>query len=304
MPVSTLPVVKSIEVDNIYSIYYFAYAKDFRFKGESHPFYELVYCDTGEITITDNGNEYLLESGFCFVHLPDHFHTIRSNNQLSNVFIISFDAAVKRDYNTPPPEFFGRKFAFTKNEKKLIQTILRESEQSFIDSINGPWTIHFTKKPNAPLGYVQLIGNTLELLLIYLIRQNYNLIDAQTNIKSNNLQENLVNNIISYLKTKITKPVSFEDIVQMSNYSPSYIKRIFKAVTGGGVMQYLSNLRIEEAKKLLSDPNNSLSYISDLLQFNSPQHFSVQFKKHTFMSPSAYRNAVYVSKLLLSNPKE
>ena len=117
MPVSTLPVVKSIEVDNIYSIYYFAYAKDFRFKGESHPFYELVYCDTGEITITDNGNEYLLESGFCFVHLPDHFHTIRSNNQISNVFIISFDAAVKGDYITAPLNFSVENLPLRKTKK-------------------------------------------------------------------------------------------------------------------------------------------------------------------------------------------
>ena len=302
MPVSTLPIVKTIDVENIYSVYYFAYAKDFRFKGESHPFYELVYCDTGEVIITDNDEEFTLESGFCFVHAPDHFHTIRSNGQVSNVFIISFDAAFKN--STSPPCFTGKKLVISKSEKAIIQTILHESEQSFLDSINGPWTIHFTQNPLAPAGYIQLIGNSLELLLIYLLRKSSHLGDEKNDKKSNNIQEYLVNNIISYLNTKIFEPISFTDIVQSFNYSPSYIKRIFKTVTGSGVMQYLSKLRIEEAKKMLSNPDNSLSHISDVLLFNSPQHFSAQFKKHTFMSPSAYRNAVYVSKLLLSTSKQ
>ncbi len=116
MPVSTLPIVKTIDVKNIYSVYYFAYAKDFRFKGESHPFYELVYCDTGEVIITDNNEEFTLESGFCFVHAPDHFHTIRSNGQVSNVFIISFDAAFKD--STPPRILPVKNLPFPKAKKR------------------------------------------------------------------------------------------------------------------------------------------------------------------------------------------
>ena len=78
-----------------------------------------------------------------------------------------------------------------------------------------------------------------------------------------------------------------------------YLKRIFKAVTGNGIMHYFLNLRIEKAKELLSEPANSVSFIADTLGFDSPQHFSGQFKKIVYMSPTAYRNAVFESNVLI-----
>ena len=297
MPISSLRIVKSVSVENIYSIYYFAYTKDFRFKGESHPFYELIYCDTGEIVITDNGEEFVLEAGVGFVHPPNHFHTVRSNGCLSNVFIVSFDASFK---TAPPPPFFRKKTVFFKPEKDLMKTIIRESQQAFLDSVNGPAIIRFQRNQTAPLGAVQMISNSVEALLILIARQAVGAVDPKADARPKNAQEFIAHSIIAFLKENIFNPITFTDVVQTLNYSPSHIKRVFSAVTGCGVMQYLSRLRIEEAKVLLADPTNSVSHIADILQFDSPQHFSGQFKRHTFMSPSAYRNAVSVSKLLIA----
>lgn len=92
-----------INVTSIVTLHYFEFANNYEFKGESHPFWELLYVDKGEFLVTANGEEHILTQGEAIFHKPDEFHTNKAHNSTSsNIFVITFvcnSNAMKFFYN-------------------------------------------------------------------------------------------------------------------------------------------------------------------------------------------------------------
>ncbi|MEI2406145.1 helix-turn-helix transcriptional regulator [Niallia taxi] len=80
-----------------------------------------------------------------------------------------------------------------------------------------------------------------------------------------------------------------KDIASILNLHPGYFHRIFKQHIGCTVMEYLSSVRMDKAKMLLSDTDISISDVPDYVGINSTQYFSALFKKHTLETPLLYR---------------
>lgn len=75
--------------------------------------------------------------------------------------------------------------------------------------------------------------------------------------------------------------------IQMNYYIFSFA---FKQYTGKNFVNYLRDLRIEEAKKLLKDTDIKISEISARVGYGNPKHFMKTFKNLYGVSPSDYRN--------------
>jgi len=73
--------------------------------------------------------------------------------------------------------------------------------------------------------------------------------------------------------------------------TPTHLNRICKEVVGKSASQVIQGYIILEAKMQLKYSNQTISEISYLLKFNHPAYFSRFFKKHTGLSPKAYRNS-------------
>lgn len=67
------------------------------------------------------------------------------------------------------------------------------------------------------------------------------------------------------------------------------LKRRFKAATGSSIIEYLQNLRVEEAKRLLESGNLAIDEISFEAGYSDPSFFRRLFKRLTGLSPSNYR---------------
>lgn len=83
--------------------------------------------------------------------------------------------------------------------------------------------------------------------------------------------------------------LSIKDINEHVYLSTSYICTLFKNETGQTLNQYLTDFRIEKAKKLLSDPRNKISDISSKVGYSDGNYFGKIFKKMVGISPSEYR---------------
>lgn len=73
------------------------------------------------------------------------------------------------------------------------------------------------------------------------------------------------------------------------NMSPNYVSTIFKRETGMGVAEYLTQVRVEEAKRLLRETHKRIGEISAEVGYASPYYFSMNFKKKTGYSPKEFR---------------
>ena len=62
MEYSGVKLHNSITVGKIFSIHYFEYMNNFKFSGEAHNFWELVYIDKGEAGITHNKSYTVLQA--------------------------------------------------------------------------------------------------------------------------------------------------------------------------------------------------------------------------------------------------
>lgn len=71
--------------------------------------------------------------------------------------------------------------------------------------------------------------------------------------------------------------------------STSYLCTIFKTETGRTLNQYITDYRIEKAKKLLSDPRNKIVDVASRVGYTDCNYFGKSFKKIVGLSPSEYR---------------
>lgn len=71
--------------------------------------------------------------------------------------------------------------------------------------------------------------------------------------------------------------------------STSYLCTLFKNETGQTLNQYLTDFRIEKAKKLLRDPRYRITDISSQVGYSDGNYFGKIFKKSVGVSPSEYR---------------
>ena len=76
------------------------------------------------------------------------------------------------------------------------------------------------------------------------------------------------------------------------NFSPNHFSAVFSQECGITVIEYLTNVRIEAAKKLLRNSGMKSADIAYEVGFNDPHYFSFIFKKVTGVSPRDWRNGI------------
>lgn len=83
--------------------------------------------------------------------------------------------------------------------------------------------------------------------------------------------------------------LSLNTIAAEVGFSPNHFSTVFSQQMGQTFVEYLTEFRIEEGKRLLRESDMKLSDIAYAIGYNEPHYFSYIFKKHTGISPSMYR---------------
>ena len=88
---------------------------------------------------------------------------------------------------------------------------------------------------------------------------------------------------------KENKAITREELASQVFLSPDYMAKVFKKETGKRISDYLSEVRLQEAKCLLTDTTRSISDIASSLSYSNFSGFSRMFKSETGLSPAEYR---------------
>ncbi|ALS26248.1 two-component system response regulator [Paenibacillus sp. 32O-W] len=127
-------------------------------------------------------------------------------------------------------------------------------------------------------------------LLIDRLRQTY--AERQERMAPDTIQR-----IRQYIMDHSHENISLEMIGKMVDLSPFYISKMFKDQLGVNYIDFLTECRIEKAKKMmLADPDISLKEIAYEVGYHDPNYFSKVFKKMCDVSPTEYRRMLFGKK--------
>ena len=83
--------------------------------------------------------------------------------------------------------------------------------------------------------------------------------------------------------------LSLQKVCSALAVSKSYLSSVFKAHSGMTVVEYLTGVRIERAKLLLSSEDRKIYEVAGAVGFRDAHYFSLTFKKQTGQSPTEFR---------------
>ncbi len=180
---------------------------------------------------------------------------------------------------------------------QLIQTYeiegfeMQQAQQLVLEALWSIWSIMSelgieTATPiynYQTLNYRQLRSETTNLLIE--IKKSYD-------IHYENLEANTIHQIKQYIMDNSQLNISLETLSNKVGLSPIYISKMFKEKLGVNYIDFLTECRIEKAKKMLADPDKSIKEITLEIGYHEPNYFSKVFKKMCNVTPREYRKTL------------
>ena len=283
-----------ISISELVTVHYFEFSKDYKFGGEAHDFWELIYVDKGEISEISGNVELKMLAGDIAFHKPGEWHSsIADGITAAEVIVISFYC------NSPSMNgLVGRVFKTGNHQRSLLSEIIKETQTAFDTPLSDLVTPKLHRKKERSFGSEQIIKIDLCRLIITLLRED---ISPHQPSPKRNLDEGLFGEIISYLSSSLDKKLSLEGIARHAGISKTALKQLFREKADCGAHEYFTRLKIERAKTYIREDNFNFTQIAEMLGYNSIHYFSTQFKNIVKMSPSEYANSV---KALTSEAKD
>lgn len=102
--------------------------------------------------------------------------------------------------------------------------------------------------------------------------------------------DDIINRVEAYIRDHFRENINREDVAAIAYITPNYLSKQFRIKKGMNLREYINQIRIEEAKRLLLTTNLSVSEVAGLSGYENISYFSTVFRKYTGMSPIDWRN--------------
>lgn len=256
---------------------------------DSHAAFEIIYVLAGSQNTTFDHDMYHVQTGDVLIIPPGFVHEISCDDENGMTY---FCAHFKID----DPEFVRDMIQHCEihyksgsPENRGLQDIVMK----WIDIIDAgsSETGFYTKMQ------IQIVLSEL-LLMLHSITNRTNEAASGANVNASLYAKEIAERIKSAFKKQSLQPeyyelsetLRIEKVMHSIGLSPGYGYEVFKNVYGISPREYLSQLKLKEAKALIKDTQMSIQMISKRLGYKNASHFSRQFKRWTGASPLQYRN--------------
>jgi len=252
-----------------------------------HPEIEIMYIleGTGTRFVGDHMEEYK-EGDLCIVgsNLPhewrnDEIFFRKESNLKASCYCIFF-----------LKELFGKELLAVE-EMSLVKSFLERTNRGI--KFMGQSREHIGKMIQE---YVNESGAARIAKLIMMLEymastEEYELLASvgYTGNLVNSTDFERFNKVYQYIMRNFSRPIRLEEVSSLIGLTPNAFCRYFRERTKKTFVQYLNDVRIGHAKKLLIEGKMTISTLSSEAGFNNLSNFIEQFKRSTQMSPSEYQ---------------
>jgi AraC family L-rhamnose operon transcriptional activator RhaR len=269
-----------------------SYGADSHIVMHTHDFLEIAYIYNGNGLHIINGKEHLVEKGEIFIintEMAHSFYPIDKENS-SNLMIfnclflpefikgIDFESGLFKDIIN----MFLYKSIYYDEIIHEADVKLTGNDIHDFNSLYENMLSEFTVKA---LGYEEILKISLCELLIKI----YRVYVAKEISYAKFKKQELILEVVNYLKDNYYANINIEKISKMSLLSKSHFSKLFKASVGMSVFEYLQKLRIEKACELLVQNEKSIVNIAETVGYCDYRYFNKIFKKVTGKTASTYK---------------
>ena len=273
----------------------------------SSKYYSLIFITNNKIQLYIDTKPFILLKGE-YIIVPQYAEcNYFSEESDSELFVIQFVSENDRIHN-----FFNIIFSSNKEQLSILKKVLIEIQYSIESERKSSKDILVDIADELMVNNLNQFFLEGERLFIFNknIESGYITSDPQNyweryNAKNRHYMEILKDsdkkkakdsNILSakaeeiaeYISEHCNENIKLEDIEKHFSFSKAYICRIFKRRFSQTILEYQTELKMEQAAKMLLEDKYSITQISDMLNFSTVHYFSSCFKKNFGVSPSQY----------------
>ena len=134
-----------------------------------------------------------------------------------------------------------------------------------------------------PVNYEEF-GTCIDSLKISLFERR-----VSSAVEPEKQEERAITGITRYLQEHLAEEISLSVLAEQFHLNPQYISQLFKSEIGVNFLVYLTNIRMEKAKKLLLSTALSIAEVAEQSGYGDYRVFTKVFKKSEGITPSQYR---------------
>jgi YesN/AraC family two-component response regulator len=97
-----------------------------------------------------------------------------------------------------------------------------------------------------------------------------------------------VEKIIRYMHEHVQDKITLAQLANLVQWSPTYLSRSFKAITGYSAIEFLNKIKMDKAKEMILEGNKSVKEVAGAVGYADEFYFSRVFKKTEGLSPSEF----------------
>ncbi len=252
-----------------------------------HYEYEIAYIEQSEGKVYAGNNIVDFKAGNLFIFAPKLIHCFKNAKDKDNQGLKS-----KATIVLFKKEFLGAPF-FERKEAILLNQLLANAEAGIKISSPSEEVISLMKKLSFNKG-LRSILDLLTILDILSRHDDYELLTARWVKKYYyKLNDSLIKRIFSFVEENYSENTVFKRAVELSGMGAASFSRFFKNRTEKTFSQYVNEVRINNAQKMLINSNLNINEIYSGCGYNNLSYFNRQFKQKNGVSPKDFRNAYF-----------
>lgn len=92
-----------------------------------------------------------------------------------------------------------------------------------------------------------------------------------------------------YIREHYREAITLETVSEVAGFNPTYFSSLFKKETGRNFLEFVSEIRMEQAKCLLKETSLSVAAICEAVGYSDVKYFTKNFTKYSGLKPNEYR---------------
>lgn len=246
-----------------------------------HNFYEILWITKGNSNQNIDFKNYTISEHTLFFISPGQLHLFEEWENIEG-FVVLFTE-----------QFFLQIF---QNKNILF-------ELSYLDNLHGNPFLPLKDEDKKALEPIidllyqesknnEQIAETVQALLLILLRRIQKLFSIQSNQKSNKHQIVIFKQFKNLVELYFAKNIPISQYASLLNISAHQLNSFVKATCGKTTTEIIKERVVLEAQQLMHFSELSVSQIADQLGFEDSSYFARYFKKHIGLSPQEFRKTL------------